>query len=90
MGFDDVIAFLADTPTRLVSLAIEDVLGIDDQINVPGTVTAYPNWRRRWPGALEDLASDQRLDRMEVIAARAGRGRGDKPVSNLAPTLPVL
>ncbi len=38
IGFEEVAAFLAATPTRLVSIAIEDVLGIDDQVNVPGTV----------------------------------------------------
>ena len=72
-GFENVVAFLAATPTRLVSLAIEDVFGIADQINVPGTVAEYPNWRRRWPVALEDIASDQRLLRIAETLARAGR-----------------
>ena len=36
---------------------LEDVLGVVDQVNVPGTTEQYPNWRRklpsswaRWPG----------------------------------------
>ena len=74
VGFEDVVAFLAATPTRLVSLAVEDVLDIADQINVPGTVAQYPNWRRRWPLALEEIASDQRLPRIAATLARAGRG----------------
>ena len=74
VGFEQVVAFLAATPTRLVSLAIEDVLGIADQINVPGTVTTYPNWRRRWPVMLDTLRSDQRLVRIAETLARAGRG----------------
>jgi 4-alpha-glucanotransferase len=74
--FQDVAAFLGATPTRLVSIAIEDVLALEDQVNVPGTVTEHPNWRRRWPVALEELASDQRLRRIAATLSRAGRGSG--------------
>jgi 4-alpha-glucanotransferase len=72
--FDDVVSFLASTPARLVSVAIEDVLGEAEQINIPGTVEQYPNWRRRWPVALEDLSGDERLHRIAAILAKAGRG----------------
>jgi 4-alpha-glucanotransferase len=74
IGFEDVVTFLSKTPTRLVSIAIEDVLHVCDQINVPGTVTEHPNWRRRWPVLLEDLASDQRLRDIAATLSRAGRG----------------
>jgi 4-alpha-glucanotransferase len=74
IGFEEVAAFLAATPTRLVSIAVEDVLGIADQVNVPGTVTEHPNWRRRWPVLLEEFASDQRLRRIAATFSRAGRG----------------
>ena len=67
------LAFLAATPTRLVSVAIEDVLEIEDQVNVPGTVDEHPNWRRRWPLTLEELADDQRLRRIADVLAKAGR-----------------
>jgi 4-alpha-glucanotransferase len=72
--FEAVAAFLAATPTRLVSVAVEDVLGLEDQVNVPGTVSEHPNWRRRWPVLLEELASDQRLTRIAATFSRAGRG----------------
>ena len=74
ISFDTIAAFLASTPTRLVSIAIEDVLGLSDQPNVPGTVTEHPNWRRRWPVQLDALRSDQRLRRIAGILSRAGRG----------------
>jgi 4-alpha-glucanotransferase len=74
LSFDAAIAFLAATPARLVSLAIEDVLELKDQVNVPGTVEQHPNWRRRWPLALEELADDQRLARAAAMLSRAGRG----------------
>jgi 4-alpha-glucanotransferase len=78
-GFDDVAAFLAATPARLVSIAIEDVLEIADQVNVPGTVTEHPNWQRRWPVLLEELAADQRLRRIAATLARGGRGSASRP-----------
>jgi len=77
--FEAVAAFLAATPTRLVSVAVEDVLGLDDQVNVPGTVGEHPNWRRRWPLLLEELASDQRLTRIAATFSRAGRGSTPAP-----------
>jgi 4-alpha-glucanotransferase len=72
-GFEPVVKFLAETPTRLVSVSIEDILGVEDQINVPGTVTQYPNWRQRWPVMLESLAGDPRLRRVAEVLAEAGR-----------------
>jgi 4-alpha-glucanotransferase len=39
-------------------LQIEDALGVIEQANIPGTTTEHPNWRRRLPVALEDLADD--------------------------------
>jgi 4-alpha-glucanotransferase len=73
-GIDDVAAFLAATPTRLVSIAIEDILGVVEQVNVPGTIDQHPNWKRRWPVMLEDLERDGRLHRIATIFSRAGRG----------------
>jgi 4-alpha-glucanotransferase len=72
--FEDVAAYLAATPTRLVSIGIEDVLELADQVNVPGTVDQHPNWRRRWPVVVEELAGDQRLRRIAETFWRAGRG----------------
>lgn len=72
--FADIVAFLAMTSTRLISVGIEDVLELKDQVNVPGTVTEHPNWRMRWPLALEEVASDQRLRGVAAILAGAGRG----------------
>jgi 4-alpha-glucanotransferase len=73
-SFEGAVGYLAATPTRLVSVAIEDVLGLEDQVNMPGTTDQHPNWRRRWPITLEELASDQRLRRIAATFSRAGRG----------------
>lgn len=74
--FFAVAAYLARTPSRLVMVAIEDVLGVVDQPNVPGTVHEHPNWRRRLPAALEDIAQDSRLAALAKIMAAAGRSAG--------------
>jgi 4-alpha-glucanotransferase len=52
-----VIHFLARTPSRLLAIALEDFLGLVDQPNIPGTVDEHPNWRRRLPVPLEQVAS---------------------------------
>jgi 4-alpha-glucanotransferase len=73
IDFNDVVSFLAATPARLVSIALEDALGLVDQINVPGTISEHPNWRRRLPVTVEELGADQRLRRLAETLARAGR-----------------
>lgn len=45
--FYAVLAFLAKTKSRLLAVALEDLLGVADQPNIPGTVNEHPNWRRR-------------------------------------------
>jgi 4-alpha-glucanotransferase len=69
-----VMALLAATPSRLVVVAIEDVLGIADQPNVPGTVYEHPNWRRRLPVSVEELAENAELRKIAGIFTKAGRG----------------
>jgi 4-alpha-glucanotransferase len=71
--FSTVTAYLARTPSRLLVVAMEDVLGLLDQPNVPGTVHEHPNWRRRLPVALEDIAHDNRLAILAGIMTAAGR-----------------
>jgi 4-alpha-glucanotransferase len=51
----DVMRYLARTPTRLLSVAIEDILDVIDQPNIPGTILEHPNWRRRLPTDIETL-----------------------------------
>ncbi len=53
-SFADVARYLAATPCRLVLVAIEDILGVVDQPNLPGTIDEYPNWRQRLPIPLEE------------------------------------
>jgi 4-alpha-glucanotransferase len=52
-----VAGFLARTKSRLLAISLEDLLGVIDQPNIPGTVNEHPNWRRRLPLALDDIAA---------------------------------
>ena len=50
---------IARSPCRLAAMQLDDVLGALDQPNMPGTTDQYPNWRRKLPVMLEDLAADE-------------------------------
>jgi 4-alpha-glucanotransferase len=52
-----VAGFLARTKSRLLAISLEDLLGVIDQPNIPGTVNEHPNWRRRLPLAIDEIAS---------------------------------
>jgi 4-alpha-glucanotransferase len=55
--FLGVLTFLARTPSRLLAVALDDLLAVVDQPNVPGTIHEHPNWRRRLPLALADFST---------------------------------
>jgi 4-alpha-glucanotransferase len=71
----DVIKFLAATPSRIVAVPLEDILGLLDQPNLPGTVDEYPNWRLRTPIMIEDLELEPRLSRIAAVMAGAKRSQ---------------
>ena len=53
--------FLARTPACLQVVQLEDVLGMRDQVNLPGTSNEHPNWRRKLLLALERWPDDERF-----------------------------
>ena len=44
-----VVKTLAKTPCHLTLVQIEDLIGVVEQANMPGTTHQHPNWRRRLP-----------------------------------------
>ncbi|MBS0531735.1 MAG: 4-alpha-glucanotransferase [Proteobacteria bacterium] len=58
--FFGAVEFLAHSPSRILAISIDDLLGLKDQPNIPGTVDEHPNWRRRLPVDLNDLT--RRID----------------------------
>jgi 4-alpha-glucanotransferase len=61
-----VASFLSRTRSRLMAISLEDLLGVIDQPNIPGTVNEHPNWRQRLPVALEDIASRVEIDALKA------------------------
>jgi 4-alpha-glucanotransferase len=66
--------YLARSATALVAVQIEDLLGMLDPVNVPGTHNEYPNWRRKLGADLEDMMarSDFSEQFSQINRARGG------------------
>lgn len=62
--------YLARTLSRLFVAQLEDLLGVREQANLPGTVEEQPNWRRKLPLALEELEHDERFLRVAEELSR--------------------
>jgi 4-alpha-glucanotransferase len=60
-----VVKFLAQTRSRLLAISLEDLLGVIDQPNIPGTIDEHPNWRRRLPLDIDEIAAA-----IDVVALR--------------------
>ncbi len=73
--FYAVMGFLARTKSRLLTISLEDLLGLLDQPNIPGTVDEHPNWRRRLPQAIDQIAAA--IDISALKTAMHGRTHGD-------------
>jgi 4-alpha-glucanotransferase len=52
---DAATAFVAHTPCPIAILPLEDVIGLVEQPNLPGTTDEHPNWRRRMPEPTDAL-----------------------------------
>ncbi|WGF89311.1 4-alpha-glucanotransferase [Marinivivus vitaminiproducens] len=57
---DDALAaachrFLARTPSQVMIVQLEDLAGLVEQANLPGTIDEHPNWRRRLPSPVVKL-----------------------------------
>jgi len=75
LDFVSVTKYLAAAPSRLLVIALEDVLETKDQVNVPGTVNEHPNWRRRLSVPLEQLKDQPVLAAVADVMLAAGRSR---------------
>ena len=74
-GFvDAALAFTAGTPSPLFLPPLEDVLGLEEQPNLPGTTDQHPNWRRRLPSEVGTLFDEPRVAaRVAKLAAKRPR-----------------
>jgi 4-alpha-glucanotransferase len=63
--------YLARSSAALAAVQIEDLLGMTEPVNVPGTYHEYPNWQRKVSSDLEDLEIRADLDRCFAEICRA-------------------
>lgn len=70
-GLASVVTFLSRTPSRILAVSLEDLLGVADQPNIPGTINEHPNWRRRLPAAIEEYS-------YTIDVAALGRATGGR------------
>ncbi|WP_300034957.1 4-alpha-glucanotransferase [uncultured Roseobacter sp.] len=75
---DGVHRALSRSAAALVAVQLDDVLNVTDAQNLPGTISEHPNWQRRYPARVEELAGNPGLKRTAQIMARAGRSAGHK------------
>jgi 4-alpha-glucanotransferase len=66
--------YLARSSAALAAVQIEDLLGMEEPVNVPGTYREYPNWQRKLSEDLEDMAMRRDFDGWfeDLTRARAG------------------
>ena len=67
--------FLASSSAQLFLAQLDDLIGEADQINVPGTLDGYPNWRRKLSRNLDDPAVLEAVTELAKICVVQGRGR---------------
>ncbi len=54
--------YLARSNAAVMMVQLEDLFGQQQQINLPGTIDEYPNWRCKLPVVLEDWPADGDLE----------------------------
>ena len=76
---DAAIGFVARAPGPLAIVPLEDIMGVAEQPNLPGTIDQHPNWRRRFRLPADQLLqqpdAERRLRRLNERRARRPLGR---------------
>lgn len=81
LSAESVHRFLARTPSCMQAIQLEDLLGELDQMNLPGTVTEHPNWRRRLSESLESIFSSEEYRRQLEAVGRERRAKWGQDLS---------
>ena len=63
-------AYVASTSSQVMMVQLEDVIGMAEQANMPGTTSEHPNWQRKLSLDLLQLSTDERvLELCRTLAA---------------------
>lgn len=71
---DAAIAHIARTPSAIALVSLEDLLGLEEQPNLPGTVDVHPNWRRRCDAPTGQLLADAHVRHRCAMLGGAAAG----------------
>lgn len=65
--------YIASTPCGLLGLQPEDWLNMESPVNIPGTTSEYPNWRRKLNKTLDEMFNISYVNQLlhEVSAYRS-------------------
>jgi 4-alpha-glucanotransferase len=63
--------YLSRSGAALAAVQIEDLLGMTEPVNVPGTHHEYPNWQRKLTQDVEDIVAHADFDAMLAAINRA-------------------
>lgn len=64
---DAALRFVAQAPCPLTIVPLEDLVGLEEQPNLPGTTDEHPNWRRRMPDTTVGLLARPEVARRTAI-----------------------
>jgi len=70
-----VLAYILSTRSKLAMISLEDLFGLEDQFNLPGTTVDYPNWSRKLPFCLEDLGKNNIREMAQIFRELVDRFR---------------
>jgi 4-alpha-glucanotransferase len=60
---------LATSPAALVTTTLEDLAGMLERPNMPGTIDEWPNWRWGLPHPLEAVLADDEARAIRTVLA---------------------
>jgi 4-alpha-glucanotransferase len=69
---DRAISHISQCRSQLVIIPFEDLVGLEEQPNIPGTKDQHPNWRRRYPAPTSELLN------VPNVSKRLGTLRGTR------------
>lgn len=72
---------LSNTSAEMIMMQLDDALGSTTQVNFPGTVDEYPNWRIKCSIPVDAVSTDRRLGAVMEALAKT-RPRQDADVRN--------
>jgi 4-alpha-glucanotransferase len=72
-----VHAFIGLSTANIALVQIEDLIGMIDPVNVPGTDTEHANWQRKVIATLSDIFSS--TETKDILAAMDAARRGNNP-----------